>query len=500
MTVFAVLSHACSGAGQADDKAVPQTPLSSSTLEFVDINGGDTYPGDTIRVEVNIINNGINKENNIEVELILSDNFKTAGEDSWQIGSLEAGEEEFLSTKIKVKEGIGSDIDAWCRLRISSDNIRSFKLPEHSLQVYGVKTFERHYIPIIGLHAIEDEIEIPIELYTSYFDSLCRTLKDFGFETITFMDLLDYLDHGRALPEKAVIITSDDGYQDIYINAFPILKKYEYKMTVFLVTGAVGDSETDRKMSTSFNPRTDVERPILIWPEITEMYDYGCEFQSHSVNHTRLGLASDEEFMYELTQSKNDIESNLDNQVLFFAWPYDNNSPDKWPLIPEAGYRGAVRYGTGIEDVRTINLNDIKRVEFNSYITPQSYAGYLDLIDVEIENIVDTYPDKTGQEFALWYVIKNNDTQDIKISSLELELPDNLKLTGIGPGGYINQLPGLSNGIYMWVSDLYEIKGKGEIDLKLRLKTIDRGKSTIRFRITTNYVYIESDDIEIEVE
>jgi peptidoglycan/xylan/chitin deacetylase (PgdA/CDA1 family) len=449
---------------------------------------------------VHINNSGGNQEDNIEVKLILSDYLKTDGKDSWQIGSLEAGGEEFLSTCMEVTEDITSDVDAWCRLQISSDDIRAFTLPEYSLPVYGVKIFERNYIPIIGLHDVEDAIEIPIELYTSYFDSLCSTLKDFGFKTITFMDLLNHLDHGKALPEKAVIITSDDGYQDIYNNAFPILKKYDFKMTVFLVTGAVGNSETDRKMNKSFNPRSYIERPILIWPEIIEMYDYGCEFQSHSVNHTRLGLASDEEFMYELIQSKNDIESHLGNQVLFFAWPYGNYSYDKLPLIPEAGYRGAVRHAGGIEDIRTINLNDIKRVELNSDILPKYYAGYLELIDAEIENMVDPYPEKTGEEFTLRYIIKNNSIQDIKISSLELKLPDNLKLTGMGPGGYIDQLPGFSNGTYMWVSDLYEIKGEGEIDLKLRLKVIDRGKSNIKFRITTNYVYIESDDIEIDIE
>jgi peptidoglycan/xylan/chitin deacetylase (PgdA/CDA1 family) len=468
-------------------------------MELTDLNGGDIYSSDPIEVEMHIINNGENREDNIEVKLILSDYFKTDDKDTWQIGSLEAGGEEFLSTNIEVKEDISSDVDAWCRLQISSDNIRPFTLPEYSVPIYGVKTFERHYIPIIGLHAVEDDIEIPIELYTSYFDSLCSILKDFGFETITFMDLLDHLDYGRALPEKAVIITSDDGYQDIYTNAFPILKKYDYKMTIFLVTGAVGDSETDRKMNTSFNPRTDVERPILIWPEIIEMYDYGCEFQSHSVNHIRLGPTSDDEFMYELTQSKKDIESHLGNQVLFFAWPYDNNSPEKWPLIPEAGYRGAVRYGTGIEDIRTINLNDIRRVEFNSYIPPQSYAGYLELIDIEIKGIVDPYPEKTGQEFAVRYIIKNNDSRDIKISSLELELPNNIEFVGVGPDGYIDQNPGISYGIYMWVSDEYKIKGEGEIDLKLRLKTIDAGESTIKFRITTNNVYIEGDDIEIKI-
>ena len=60
---------------QSDNKATPMTPLSSSTLELTDLNGGDIYPSDFIKVEVHIINNGEAKENNIEVKLILSDYF-----------------------------------------------------------------------------------------------------------------------------------------------------------------------------------------------------------------------------------------------------------------------------------------------------------------------------------------------------------------------------------------------------------------------------------------
>ena len=474
--------------------------FSDSTLELIDLNGGDTYPGETIMAKLNIINNGKTEANNIKVKLILSDYFSAGKADiSWDIDSLGAGEIKSFSTNLKVAKDITSDTVAWCSLQITSDKIESFTLPKYNILICGVKPFDRYYIPIIGLHAIEDKIEIPIELYTSHFDHLCSTLKAFGFETITFMDLLNYLDFGKALPEKPVIITSDDGFQDIYTNAFPILKKYDYKMTIFLVTGYIGNSEEDRKVNSFDSDRPVPMRPVLIWPEIIEMYKYGCEFQSHSVNHIRLGLASDEEFLYELIQSKNDIESRLGNQVLFFAWPYGNNSSDKWPLILEAGYRSAVRHAGGIEDVRTINLYDIKRFELNSLFLPQNYAGYLKLHDVVIENKPGQYLKETGEEFTLRYTIKNNSKQNIHISSLELELPPNIQFIGVDPDGYINQTPGLSQGIYMWVSDLYEVKGKSEIDLGIKLKALSSGKSIIKFRITTSDVYIKSDDVEIEI-
>ena len=450
--------------------------------------------------KLNITNNGKTEANNIKVKLILSDYFSADGADiNWDIGSIDASETKSLSTNLKVVRDITSDTVVWCTLQITSDKIKSFTLPKYNMLIYGVKPFDRHYIPIIGLHAIEDKIEIPIELYTSHFNHLCSTLKAFGFETITFIDLLNYLNFGKALPEKPVIITSDDGFQDLYTNAFPILKKYGYKMTIFLVTGYIGNSEEDREVNSFDSNRPVPMRPMLIWPEIIEMYKYGCEFQSHSVNHIRLGLASDEKFLYELIKSKNDIESRLGNQVLFFAWPYDNNSPSKYLLISEAGYRGAVRYGTGIEDLRTININDIKRVQFNSQYLPQDYADYLKIHDIVIENKFGSYLKETGEEFTLRYTIKNNSKQNIHISSLELELPSDIQLTGMNPDSYINQMPGLNQGIYMWVSDLYEVKGKNEIDLGVKLKALSPGKSIIKFRITANEIYIKSDDVEIEI-
>ncbi len=475
--------------------------FSGSGITITDLNSGNIYPGESLEVNVNIVNSGNAEAKNIKARLILPDLFiLNEGEPEWTINNLDAGEEISFKTSLDLIENITEDIQVSLELEISSDEVDSFTGPDYSITVYAARQFDGTYIPIIGLHAIEDHIGEAIELSTGYFDKLCGTLKEYGYETITFKDLLNYIDFGKALPEKPVIITSDDGYQDIYVNGFPILKKYGYKMTVFLVTGAIGNSDADRKTNKYFNERASVIRPILTWPEIIEMDEYGCEFLSHTVNHVRLGLASDEEFLNELTQSRKDIESHLDKEVLFFAWPYDNNSPSKWPLIPEAGYRGAVRYGNGIEDMRTINLYDIKRVEFNSYIPPGQYAGYLKLDrSITIDYKIDDQIKKTGEEFTLEYIIKSTNKNDVKIDSLELELPDNIEFIGVDPAGYFNQYPGISEGIYMWVSDSYSIKGEGEINLILKLEGTDSGESVIKFRAAYNGSYIGSDDIGMEI-
>jgi len=493
----------CSLYTKTDDESVDKLypSFSGSNIELIDLNGGDTYPGESVGVNISVANSGDIGAKNVKVDLVLSDLFiLDKGETSWNIDALDVGEKVTFNTSLKVIDNIADDSPASCRLKISSDEIESFVSSDYSIVVSGVRLFEGNYIPIIGLHAIEDHIEIAIELHTVHFEELCKVLKEYGYETITFTDLLNYVDYGKTLPERPVIITSDDGFQDVYTNGFPILQKYGYKMTVFLVTGAIGDSEADRKTNGYFNKRTDVIRPILIWPEIIEMSEYGCEFLSHTVNHIRLGLASDEEFLYELVQSKKDIESHLGNEVLFFAWPYDNHSPLKWPLIPEAGYRGAVRYWGGIEDMRTINLYNIRRVEFNSYILPNHYASYLKLDrSIVIKYIIDEYNKKINEEFTIEYIIKNSNKESIKITSLELDLPDNIELVEVSPGGYINQYPGISEGIYMWVSDSYIIEPEDEINLIVKLRGVKPKKSLIKFRVTTIKIYVDCDNIEIEI-
>ena len=120
-------------------------------------------------------------------------------------------------------------------------------------------------------------------------------------------------------------------------------------------------------------------------------------------------------------------------------------------------------------------------------------------VDIEISYSIDSYTGEFGEKFTIEYIIKNKNKKSIKISSLELELPDNIEFIGIIPSGYIDQDPGLSRGMYMWVSDSYAVEGEDKINLIVELRGTRPGKSVIKFRLTTNKVYINCDDIEIEI-
>ncbi len=493
------------GNGGTADNPAGKPSFSTSYIELIEMDDEAAYPGESVEVKIMVINSGDGDAENVKVDLIASEIFKSDNnENSWSIDVLKCGEENTFNTTLVLADSVSEDTLTDIKLEVSSDEIDTYTSPGYSLLVHGGRQFRGDFIPIIGMHAIEDHIDDPIELYTGHFDKLCGVLKEYGYETITLGDLLDYIDYGEALPEKPVIITSDDGFQDVYINGFPILKKYGYKMTVFLVTGAVGETEAERKTNEYFEKGSghggSPTRPLLIWPEIEEMYEYGCEFQSHTVNHVRLGIASDEVVLYELEQSKEDIESHLANEVLFVALPKGNYSPDKVPLFEEAGYRGALRHAGGAEDISTIDMYSMKRVEFNSLISPDSYASFLEIDrSIEISYEAGELTEETGEEFTIEFNIKNTGEEIARITSLELELPDNIELTGVGAEGSISQYPGISEGVYMWVSDSYVVESGSGIDLIVKLKGISAGQSVVKFRATYRGNYINCDDIEVEI-
>lgn len=91
---------------------------------------------------------------------------------------------------------------------------------------------------ILSYHEIADKSETLDTSYAvspSHFEQQIRWLMESGYHFITVDDILEYRKSGKALPDKAVLITFDDGYRSVYTNAYPILKKYRIPAVVALV-------------------------------------------------------------------------------------------------------------------------------------------------------------------------------------------------------------------------------------------------------------------------
>jgi peptidoglycan/xylan/chitin deacetylase (PgdA/CDA1 family) len=235
-------------------------------------------------------------------------------------------------------------------------------------------------IPIIELHGVENSPMGRYEISAGALDYMCGTLKNMGYETITLVDLYNHFAKGTKLPAKPVIITADDGYQSMYTTAFPILKKYKYKMTVFLITSYIGDNEKTRRLNDFDSGVENIpQRAMLTWPEVGQMSKYGCEFQSHSWSHSIMSNIPIDSAKFELIQSKHDIEVHTGKPVIFIAWPHGASSNEVISLLPQTGYVGALNASGGVQSLTSIDFSSLNRVEIVSGIPPQSYAEVLRL-------------------------------------------------------------------------------------------------------------------------
>lgn len=168
-----------------------------------------------------------------------------------------------------------------------------------------------HYVSLPPQDA--DVYRLDLSVAPENLDAQMAWLAQNGYTAITLQDLLYHLTLGWPLPERPVILTFDDGYRDAYQNVLPILQKYGFVGTFFVIVDRV----------------TYGEEPYATWDQIIEMHNAGMDIQSHSRTHPDLRGLSDEELLWQILGSREALEARLGKQIRFFCYPagrYDENA------------------------------------------------------------------------------------------------------------------------------------------------------------------------------
>jgi len=176
------------------------------------------------------------------------------------------------------------------------------------------------------------------------FEQHLKMLLSAGFKPVSINAIEDYYIHQTPLPDKAFLVTLDDGFEDNYSNAFPILQRYQIPAVIYLATGLVG--KTNQWMS----PPNFSERKMLSWTQIKDMVGKGIDFGSHTVSHPKLTELDDESVSKELIQSKKIIEDQLGLACSHFAYPYGLLTENTRELIHKAGFKTACTTRSGFNN------------------------------------------------------------------------------------------------------------------------------------------------------
>lgn len=201
-------------------------------------------------------------------------------------------------------------------------------------------------------------------IYASELESDLQYLSQNGYTTIDTRDLLAYIEGRRSLPEKAVILTIDDGSYSVYLNVFPLLKKYNMKAVLYVI-GEMIDEATAYTGDRAVMPD-----PYCTWPEIAEMSASGLvDIESHSYYLHKYGTGESRRIGASIKENE-DIRSyadamRKDKQLIYarieevtgkepvaFAYPFSRRSAEADDVLR---YDVGIKLLMGIQgDLRTM--------------------------------------------------------------------------------------------------------------------------------------------------
>lgn len=203
-------------------------------------------------------------------------------------------------------------------------------------------------IPILMYHGTvsnENDIDNPIHISVKNFEEQMAWLYENRYQTISIDEMLQFFQKEKV-PSKCVVLTFDDGYQSLLTNATPILEKYGFSATLFLLTGAV--SKTNYAgLNTQHSTFPQNDGP-LSWGELRMMEQSCWDIQSHSRNHQIHNIIPHDELEKEMIGSKEDIEYNLRKTVAFYCYPCGSYNTRCLRLLKKAGYKAGFSVHPGM--------------------------------------------------------------------------------------------------------------------------------------------------------
>lgn len=219
-------------------------------------------------------------------------------------------------------------------------------MPKISMAIKGQGTSKR--IPILMYHSIDYEKGNELRIPKEKFREQMKYLKDSGFTPLSMEELYSHIVFGTIIPNKPIVITLDDGYVDNYTNAYPVLKEFGFKATMFMISSAMNN-----------------DSHYLNDKQLVEMDQNGVKIESHTVTHPKLDELSYEGQVAELKNSKEALEKVLGREVKYIAYPYGKFNNDTLKISQEAGYemglstiQGVASKSDGLYKLHRIYVSD----------------------------------------------------------------------------------------------------------------------------------------------
>ena len=216
---------------------------------------------------------------------------------------------------------------------------------------------EGYSVPVLMYHAVSDNLWGGAELFVSpsSMEEQLLYLKEHGYTTITFEDLyrIDEI-------EKPVMLTFDDGYDDNYEYLYPLLRKYDSKATIFMISGRIGSAETHKMTAKQLK---ELSRSGLV------------SIQSHTFTHEPLGTLSRRDQEAQIHQAADALLECTGKYPFVLCYPHGSYNEDTLALMPKYHHFG-LKINGGLYQTGD-NPFLVNRYYVSRYTDISTFASYL---------------------------------------------------------------------------------------------------------------------------
>ncbi|NQZ03163.1 polysaccharide deacetylase family protein [Idiomarina sp.] len=191
-------------------------------------------------------------------------------------------------------------------------------------------------VHVLQYHHVSEKTPAVTSISPDQFEQHLRYLKEHDFNVVAIEQAAEWVDAGANIPRKTVVITFDDGYDNVFENAHPTLKEYGFPYAVFV------------------NPDLLEAHPsaYMSWQQLKTIDAEGATIVNHGQTHAHLIRRKDEEteaqwqarMKQDIVSAQHAIDAQLGEQPKYFAYPYGEYSPALEKLLKEWGFKGFAQH------------------------------------------------------------------------------------------------------------------------------------------------------------
>ena len=234
-------------------------------------------------------------------------------------------------------------------------------------------------VPVLMYHSVSDGDEYVV-ISPENFRKHLEAIKENGFTPVSLDELIRYVDYGFPLPSNPVCITFDDGYLDNYTNAFPMLKEFGFKATIFAIVSSVG-KETYKNTSYEITPhfsydqaREMIDSGLISVQSHTYDMHQSTRFESGPARETVLRFENEglmdyiTRFRGDLLAAKTILETELEKPLVGFAYPLGKYNAVTDYILKSNGVRVTMATSTGMNYIKAYDKNSLYNLNrYNVY-------------------------------------------------------------------------------------------------------------------------------------